>query len=194
VTAQPPEFDDLVGAEVDAAERERLRRVHDLLVEAGPPPELASLAAPSTDVSAASPAARRPLRRRRLLLALAAALGVVAVFTVGLLVASSDEPSVERVVAMSGPSGARASLEIFALDDAGNWPVLIDVENLPPASEGQLFQLWLTKGGKRVALCGSFLTDDDGRAVVPMNAPWRLDDFDGWVVVEAGSTEPVLTT
>jgi hypothetical protein len=29
---------------------------------------------------------------------------------------------------------------------------------------------------------------------VPMNAPWRIDEFDGWIVVEQGTTEPVLTT
>jgi hypothetical protein len=29
---------------------------------------------------------------------------------------------------------------------------------------------------------------------VPMNAPWRLSDFDGWVAVEAGSKTPLLTT
>ena len=34
------DFDELVGAETTGAERERLRGVHELLVEAGPPPEL----------------------------------------------------------------------------------------------------------------------------------------------------------
>ena len=34
----------------------------------------------------------------------------------------------------------------------------------------------------------------DGTTVVPMNAPWRFDEFDGWVVVEEGSTAPILTT
>ena len=38
--SRPPDFDDLVGGDLPADERERLRRVHDLLVEAGPPPEL----------------------------------------------------------------------------------------------------------------------------------------------------------
>src|SRR5919201_3462111 len=37
---RPPAFDDLVGGEVPAEERERLRRAHELLIEAGPPPEL----------------------------------------------------------------------------------------------------------------------------------------------------------
>ena len=48
--------------------------------------------------------------------------------------------------------------------------------------------------GEPDVLCGSFLTDADGTADVPMNAPWRLDQFDGWVVVEEGSEEPVLST
>jgi len=192
MTSRPPEFDDLVGPEVDAAERDRLRRVHDLLVDAGPPPELTRTSAPA--IGAQVTPLRRPSRRHRVLLALAAALGVVAIFTLGLVVAGGEDPSAERVVAMSGLAGASASLEIFGADEAGNWPMLIDVEGLPPAREGRLYQLWLTRNGTPTALCGSFHTDDDGRAVVPMNAPWRLDDFDGWVVVEAGSTTPVLTT
>ena len=34
----PPEFEEIVGADVEAAERARLARVHALLVQAGPPP------------------------------------------------------------------------------------------------------------------------------------------------------------
>jgi Anti-sigma-K factor rskA len=193
MSTRPPEFDDLVGPEVDDTERERLRRVHDLLVDVGPPPELSEMAAPAVGGAPVTPL-RRPSRRRRVVLALAAALGVVAIFTLGLVVATGDDPDADRVVAMTGASGATASLEIFDVDEAGNWPMLIDVAGLPPADGDRLYQLWLTKNGKPTALCGSFHTDDEGRAVVPMNAPWRLDDFDGWVVVEAGSTMPILTT
>ena len=39
MSERPPDFDALVGEELDAQERERLRRVHDMLVAAGPPPE-----------------------------------------------------------------------------------------------------------------------------------------------------------
>ena len=35
-----PDFDQLLGGDVDQADRDRLRRVHDLLLQAGPPPEL----------------------------------------------------------------------------------------------------------------------------------------------------------
>jgi hypothetical protein len=192
VSSRPPDFDDLVGREVEGAERERLRRVHDLLVAAGPPPELSSLSLPATDATV-MPLPARP-RRRRALLTLAAALGALVVFTIGLVVAVDDGPGPDRVVAMTGPSGATASLEIFDVDEAGNWPMLVDVKGLPPARERQLYQLWLTREGKPVALCGSFLTEPDGTAVVSMNAPWRLSDFDGWVVVERGSTTPLLST
>ena len=41
---------------------------------------------------------------------------------------------------------------------------------------------------------GSFLAEDDGTTIIPMNAPWRFDRFDGWVVVEEGSRQPLLTT
>jgi hypothetical protein len=189
VNSRPPDFDDLIGPEGDPAERDRLRRVHDLLVASGPPPELSSETPPAT-----APVALAPRRRRRgVLLALAAAFGVAA-FTIGLVAAQGDDATPDRVIAMSGPSGESASLEIFDVDEAGNWPMLIDVEGLAPLPRGRLYQLWLTKGGELTALCGSFLANPDGRTVVPMNAPWRLDDFDGWVVVEAGSKTPLLTT
>jgi Anti-sigma-K factor rskA len=193
MTTRPPDFDDLVGDGVEGAERERLRRVHDLLVEVGPPPDLSSAAPPDPSASVV-PLTRQRSGRRRALLALAAALAVAAVFTLGLVVADDERPSPDRVVALTGPSGASASLDIYDVDEAGNWPMLIDVRGLPPAADRELYQLWLTRDGKPVALCGSFLTEPDGTAVVSMNAPWRLDDFDGWVVVERGSTTPLLTT
>jgi hypothetical protein len=189
VTPRTPDFDELMGSEVDVSERDRLRRVHELLVAAGPPPELAATSAPAIQAPSAAPRRRR---RRTLVAAFAAALGLAAAFTIGLAVAAGDETSPDRVVAMSGPGGATGSLEVYDLDDAGNWPLLFVVENLPPSDT--LFELWLTKEGKPAALCGSFEADESGRAVVPMNAPWRFDDFDGWIVVESGAREPLLTT
>lgn len=35
-----PTFDELIGPEVQGVERDRLARVHELLVQAGRPPEL----------------------------------------------------------------------------------------------------------------------------------------------------------
>lgn len=184
-----PDFDELVGP-VEPGERERLRRVHELLVAAGPPPEHP----PALARPAGAEHVRLGSRRRRgALLALAAALGAAA-FAVGVFVGDARGPSPERVVALTGASGATASIDVFDADEAGNWPMELEVEGLAPSPGGGLYELWLTRNGAPAALCGSFLTEEDGTAVVPMNAPWRLDEFDGWIVVEQGTTEPVLTT
>jgi hypothetical protein len=168
--------------------------VHELLVAAGPPPEL------STEIARPPRAAAvvaLPRRRRLGALALAAALGV-ALFALGFLAGGrSDDYGTFDVVTMTGTGaaqGASARIEIFDADDAGNWPMEIDVSGLGPPAEGGLYEVWLTQDGELVALCGSFLADPDGTTVVPMNAPWRLDEFDGWVVVETGSKDPLLTT
>lgn len=182
-----PDFDELVGDELGGDERARLLRVHELLVEAGPPPELSSRA----------PVDVHPRRRRGARLAIAAALAV-AVFAVGVVVGDrSDGRGVDFVVAMSGTAAAAdasASLAVFDIDEAGNWPMEVTVHGLEPTASGRPYELWLTKEGKLATLCGSFRTGPDGSAEVPMNAPYELRDFDGWVVVEEGSTTPLLTT
>lgn len=187
MSERPPDFDDLVGP-VDASERDRLERVHDMLVAAGPPPDL------SPELETAPSATDTPSRRSRgTLLALAAALAAAA-FALGVYIAQPAGPSPERVVAMTGAGGATASLEIFAIDEAGNWPMELHVDGLGESAGDRTYELWLTRRGKLKALCGGFLANDDGTADVPVNAPWKLSEFDGWVVVEAGSTTPLLST
>jgi hypothetical protein len=154
MSKRKPSFDELVGNDVTPTERERMLRVHDLLIEAGPPPEL----------PAEAPVPLHPRRRRGALLAIAAALSVT-VFAVG--VAVGDRPAgrdVDFVVAMSGTSaaaGASASLTVFDIDEAGNWPMELAVEGLEPAASGRPYELWLTKSGELEALCGGFLTNAD---------------------------------
>ena len=66
----PPDFFDLVGDEGTPEELERLRRAHDLLVAAGPPPELSPrLAEAPLGIGRTS---RLPRRRRGAVLVLAA--------------------------------------------------------------------------------------------------------------------------
>jgi anti-sigma-K factor RskA len=191
-----PEFDDLVGRDIPADERERLRRVHELLVEAGAPPELPEGLQPVPDEARANVYPLFPKRRWAAAAALAAALAA-ATFGVGYLVGDREataEPA--RVVVMDGTSGAsaaRASLAVYDVDEAGNWPMELTVRGLPPLPGGELYELWLTKDGKLAAPCGVFSVGSD-TTVVPLTAPYTLRDFDGWVVVRQGSTEPVLTT
>jgi hypothetical protein len=178
-----PDFDQLVGTDLEPAERERLERVHDLLVAAGPPPDLAE---PRVVELA-------PRRRRGVLLALAAAIAVTA-FALGAALTGPDVEFTETMSGTAAASDARASLAVFELDDAGNWPMELTVTGLPPNEGGRPFELWLTRGGEPATLCGSFRTDESGAAVVPMNAPYRFDEFDGWVVVTEGSELPLLST
>jgi hypothetical protein len=182
-----PDFDDLVGRDIDEGERARLERVHDLLVAAGPPPESA----------VAPPVQLRPRRRRAALLAIAAALAVASFAAGAAVVDQWGGRNVDFTETMTGtPAAAKAngSLAVFDIDAAGNWPMELTVRGLSPAANGRAFELWLTRDGKLEALCGSFLTAADGSAVVPLNAPYRFDEYDGWVVVQKGSDTPLLTT
>ena len=187
MSGRPPDFDELVGSDLPAAERERLFRVHELLVEAGPPPELEA-PAPVVEL--------RPRRRRGVLLAPAAALAA-AVFAAGALVGNRTAgPDVDFTVSMAGTraaAAASASLAVYDLDEAGNWPMEVTVTGLEPSASGNPYELWLTKEGRLAALCGSFRTDATGSASVPMNAPYRFKDFDSLVVVEEGTETPLLT-
>ena len=187
-----PDFDELVGTDLDPAERARLERVHELLIAAGPPPDYVPLVEPQARV-----VELRPRRRRGALVAIAAALAV-ALFAFGAAIAGeSTRSAFPGTITMEGTAAAQnasASLDVLARDAAGNWPMTVAVKGLAPASSGRPFELWLTRKGELGALCGSFRTDERGAAVVPMNAPYDFSEYDGWVVVEEGSQTPLLTT
>lgn len=193
MSEREPDFDTLVGDDLDADERERLHQVHELLVAAGPPPD-----APTRSLMPTELASRR--RRRPAVLALAAALGVaagIAAFALGLAVGGSDGADPARVVAMEGSgaaSGASASLAVYDADEAGNWPMELEVTGLAPSPNDLPYELWLTSGDRAYALCGSFRAEADGTTTVRMNAPYSLSDSAGWVVVEKGSYTPLLRT
>ena len=184
------DLDDLVG-EVPAAERERLARVHELLLQVGPPPELS----PALSEPPAPPVAKLINFPRRYRYSSIAAAAVVAVtlFGAGYLVGGSTDPRVERTVAMSGPQGAKATIDVFEGDAAGNWPMKLTVSGLPALPNGKPYALWLTRNGDLADPCGTF-TVGDGETVVPLNAPFALKEYSGWVVVAAGSKDVVLRT
>ncbi|MEX2210211.1 MAG: hypothetical protein WD689_00405 [Gaiellaceae bacterium] len=173
-----PDFDALVGDDVGGEERARLRRAHDALVTAGPPPELpARLGQP-----------RASTRGR--LLALAAAIAVAAAFAGGWVARGGGEGP-DFTLAMRGtPAAASASaeLDVFAIDEAGNWPMEMTVSGL---ADGR-YELVLTRGGEPVASCGAFLVR--GRTVARLNAPYRLKEYDGWAIVRPGSDRILLRT
>lgn len=194
-----PDFRELVGDDLSRAERERLHRVHELLVEAGPPPDLP----PALERPPAPGGATRlfPRRRRGALLALAAALAAAA-FGAGYLVADrGDDAGVQAFetdfsLVMRGTQaapGAVASLVVGKRDDDGNWPMELTVRNLPPLGEDERYELYLTRGGELGPSCGTFFVQSD-KAIAHLNAPFELKQFDGWVIVREGSREVLVRT
>jgi hypothetical protein len=175
--SDPPNFDELIGPELPPGDRERLRRVHELLVAAGPPPEMPELHA--------SPPVRAHPRRRVAALLIAAALALAA-FVAGWLVGGADSGfDVRAAVAMHGTAAAPAAsgtIELGYGDDEGNWPMLVEVSGLEPLPKGGYYELLLTKNGEPVVACGSFKVGDDGKANVRLGASYNLRNFDGWVV------------
>ncbi len=82
---RPPDFDELLGADVAHDERERLRRVHELLVEAGPPPEVSPEIAYGPTLGTTLSRRGSGRVRRRVLLFAAAVLVLAIAFLGGYL-------------------------------------------------------------------------------------------------------------
>jgi hypothetical protein len=182
-----PEFDELIGADVTGGERERLRRVHDLLVAAGPPPELAPHLEAGPTLAMTLGRRERP-RRHRLAL-LAAALVVLALAFLGGYLAGNNNgtPSASgRTMQLAGTKAAPdalASLRVLPADGSGNWPMTLRAVGLPKLPAGGYYEVYLVRNGKVYAPCGTFVASGGDAAVeVTLNAPYRLRHGDTWVV------------
>jgi hypothetical protein len=198
-------FDDMVDSEgLSSAEEERLRRVHALLVQAGPPPDLPpGLERPPT-APAEPELVQFPLlpRRRWPLVAVAAAALVVLAFGGGYLIGHAKtkpaEFATKRVVPMRG-GNALALLRLAPKDSAGNWPMQLEVNNLPTQQDPRAYyELWLTRNGKPIAPCGSFRVNAR-TTTVRLSVPYDFKRFDGWVVTRQAANDRtpgtvVLTT
>ena len=189
-------FEDLVGGleDLDPAQRARLERVHELLIEAGPPPEVPlDLREPP----APEPVRLLPQRRRYTLALIAAALVAIAFGSGYLLGGRSDDVAVFRNVSMAGVGeggGAFASIEIQEQDKAGNWPMVVRVRGLRQSrSRDDYYELWLTRNGELADSCGRFIVSD-GVTEVVLTVPFGFKRYDGWVVTRRGSEKPLLST
>ena len=189
-----PEFRDLVGEEGTPEERERLRRVHDLLITAGPPPELSPQLASPPAVGAE---VRFLPRRRKQALALIAAAVIAAAFGIGYLVGNrGSSVQTGRIVAMHGVgrlASATGSIRVGEPDEYGNWPLVFTVHGLRKLPKGGWYVLYLTRHGKRLAPCGTF-NADGGQMTVRLSVAYDLKRYSGWVVTARvrGKESPIL--
>lgn len=190
-----PNFDDLVGREVSPVERARLHAAHQLLVQAGPPPELSpeleEVPWPEDALAPLGLIRRRSARNRSrpwLLYASAAAALLLVGFLAG-QVGGSRRSSFEvaRTISMHGVGRLSNAAAIIQIGRAGadqNWPMKLSVSALPPAPKGGYYDLWLSNHGKPVFLCGTFNTHPNADTVVRLSAAYPLNQggFDGWIV------------
>jgi hypothetical protein len=198
-----PDFRTLVGDESDREELDRLRRVHELLVAAGPPPELSPAVAEAPRVGESK---LLDFRRRRptTALALAAALAVVALL-VGYAVAdmrtgfSSSGPPIP-MHGIGRLAAAHADIEVGRHDSGGNYPLQMIVRGLPRLPKGGWYELLLSKNGKPTLSCGSFAVDGKNETIM-LSVPYDLGDrpklFNGWVVTRhlpKNAVAPVVMT
>jgi hypothetical protein len=183
------DFDELVG-DLEPEQRERLRRAHELLLEAGPLPELPpSLADPWPPEAEIVPFFNR---RRNASLALLAAAAAAAAFGIGYLTGrngNSDfvtKHTVEMRAAAGAPAGAIGSIAVSGRDDSGNWQMIVRVAHLEKLQSRAYYAVWLTRKGRAVAACGYFVVPANTSKVteVRLTVPYKLSRFDGWVVTE----------
>jgi hypothetical protein len=196
----PPDFRDLLGDDLPAEERARLERVHDMLVKAGPPPELPpSLAEPPAHRQQA-PSWLQPGRRVGAARPLALAFAVLA-FLGGYMVGfSRNNFDATRRVALHGTSVAPSAKGLISLgrqDGAGNWPMVVTVHGLPRLPERGYYELFVKRDGKFLR-CGNFRVKAD-TTHVEFSVPYTFERNDGWIVTRwrRGEEEPgpaLLTT
>jgi hypothetical protein len=182
-----PRFEDIVDEDLSPGERERLERVHDLLVAAGPPAELPPHLERGPTLAMTLARKRRGQRRLALLAAAIALLAVV--FVAGFAVGNNGDGLVGthtlKLVGTKQASGALASLAIQNVDDAGNWPMKLSVTGLPKLPEHGYYEVYLTRKGKPFAPCGVFVVAGKAGAVsVHLNAPYHVRKGDSWVVTK----------
>jgi hypothetical protein len=202
-----PDFRELVGEDLPADEERRLRRVHELLLEAGPLPELPPVLE--------EPGAERrdevvqilPRRRLGAALGLAAAIALVA-FLGGYLAgyrhhkeARATAFSAVQKITLHGTArdpNALAIVQVGREDASGNLPMLVTAQGLSRLPATGYYTLALTKHGKPVVACGTFrVRSDAARTTVRMAVAYDVTRFDGWVVTEyehGRKAEPVVLT
>ncbi len=176
-------FDELIGAEPTGADRQRLRGVHDLLVEAGAPPELTPEMESGPKIKMLLGRERQPARTRRrgkLLPLIAAAVLIAVVFgMIHGLGNGGNEEIVLRGTAFAPQASAR--LEILG-EKSGKQPMRITVTGLPTSGRAP-YIVYLVRHGQVIAPCGTFAVTNSTRSSThTLYSPYRLHGGDDWIV------------
>jgi hypothetical protein len=195
-----PDFRELVGEDVPAEERARLKRVHDLLVAAGPPPDLTPALADPPE--AGGTVSWLPRRRGGAALVLAAALLLTA-FAAGFLIGDRGDSSAsrgfdaERTVLLGKSGSALAVVRVGKADRHGNHQMLVTVEGLERQSGGDYYSLLMLRDGEPVAVCGTFNVASRGATTIRLTTAYDFEGYDGLMLAEYRAADhqdhPLLT-
>jgi len=179
-------FDELIGDEPDGVERDRLRRAHNLLLEAGPPPELKPEMEAGPTLAMTLSRTRTIARKRRpFLLTAAAAALVAAVIGLGVLGRGHGHqyPSFSLRGTVFSPN---ASGTLYIVSTKTSTPRMkIEVKGL--AAIKKPYVVYLVRNGKAIAPCGSFTVADPNREVTAvLHSPYPVQSSDKWIVTGPG--------
>lgn len=192
--SREPTLDELIGSEVTGAEREQLQQAHELLLQAGPPPELSAEleAGPTLKMTLGK---RRHATKPRAMLLLAATLAVVLVFFGGYTLGgngggSNSHPALVSQ-ALQGTSlvpQAQGTLEVWNSKDGHNWPMTLTVVGLPQLPARSHYEVYLYRHGKLGGSCGLFTVGSSSQdpVTVTLSSPYQLRPGDSWVVTRPG--------
>jgi hypothetical protein len=193
----PPNLDELLEGVEDPRERDRLRRMHDLLVATGPPPELspALAGAPTAPAAEDEEPDTSWMPPRRLGAALLIGAGLLgAAFGVGYIAGQDGSDSRPAAAPPEQPTSvialrpsdqnntAGASIRLGRKRTDGNYPMVVTVRGLDHLAGGDYYTLALTRKGKAVVTCGTFNVAAAGTTTIRMIAAYDLDNFDGWAI------------
>lgn len=188
------DFDQLIDADVAGEERERLRGVHELLVEAGPPPEL-----PAALQHVPPPAEVRRLGKKQTVprkIALIAAALVVLIVTFGLGFTTGHRSTATEPLKTLDLTGTKAAPHAQGTLDvssavSGNWPMTLSVSGLPKVAAPEYYYVWLVRNGKPLAPCGEFVVAKSSDSLtLTLSAPYALKPGDTWIVTRQMYAQP----
>ena len=189
-----PTLDELIGSDATGAERQRLQHVHELLLEAGPPPELSPELEQGPNLSMTMGKKRRGVVKHRAMVLLAAAIVVLMIFIGGYVASQGGGKSSTPPVFSQALHGtklapnAEATLEVWNSSN-GNWPMTLTAVNLPKLPPHTFYEVYLVRHGKPWGSCGTFRVtsaNSQGAVRVTLTAPYSLKKGDSWVVTRPG--------
>jgi hypothetical protein len=179
-------FDELVGEEPTGPERERLWRMHELLLEAGPPPELTPemAAGPTLDMTLGRVRRLASSRRRTFIPAIAAAVLLAAIISLSL---SGQSGAARVVIPLHGTAAqpqAAGTLVVLPATTTTQ-PMVVHVHGLEPG----VYAVYLVHNGSSWEKCGTFtVTNLAGGRPTTIDSPYHAKAGDTWFVTRPTAT------